>query len=158
MHILPGAGEIFSKTSLRQWVPAGTARKSWGTGGFLRSSFPGIQGKDSCIVVLDQGGKLPLIGCLVMTFSTWNLFIHGGNSRNFCEATGFSTILMLHTGWGALVMLVFLWEKCIWSPERIKERHGIVWNLMMHGYAYFLQGECYFVIGAQRGYRKYMKW
>ena len=90
-------------------MPAGTARKSWGTGGFLRSSSPGIQGKDSCIVVLDQGGKLPLIGCLVMTFFNMKFIqIHGGNSRNFCEATSLSTVLMLHTRWGALVMLVFL--------------------------------------------------
>ena len=66
-------------------MPAGTARKSWGTGGFLRSSFPGIQGKDSCIVVLDQGGKLPLIGCLIMTFfNTRFIQMHGKELKKFC--------------------------------------------------------------------------
>ena len=83
--------------------------------------------------------------------------MHGGNSRNFCEATSISTVLMLHTDGEHWLCLFFSKKKCIWSPECMQERLGIVWNMMMHGYANFLQDEYYFALGAQRWYRKCMK-
>ena len=89
------AGEMFSTTSLRRCVPAGTARKSWGTGGFLRSSFPGKQGKDSCIVVLGGGLLMwgPMREVALNRVSRHDVFnmkfiqIHGRSSRSFCEGS-----------------------------------------------------------------------
>ena len=65
-------------------------------------------------------------------------------------ATGFLSG-MLHGKWRAWLCLFFSKKNAIFGVQRVyKKKHEIVWNMMMiHGYAYFLQEECYFICGVQ---------
>ena len=67
-------------------------------------------------------------------------------------ATRFSTSFlrwMLHGEWKAWLCLFFYKKNTIVGVQRVyKRKHEIVWYMMMmHGYAYFLQEEDYFIRG-----------
>ena len=74
----------------------------------------------------------------------------------------FATSLLsgiLHGKWRAWLCLFFSKKNAIFGIQRVyKKRHEIVWNMMMmHGYAYFLQEESYFICGVQDYAREDMK-
>ena len=125
MNIFLGVREIFSKTSLRRWVPAGTARKSWKRGRISQGQvFQVYRGRHSCIVVLDGGlliqgdqwRKLFLIGCLVMTFFNTKLIqVHGKEFKKFCWRT-----CIQDGDRGQRGSVIFWWKSWYkWSPLQL---------------------------------------